>query len=382
MRVDDIEFVNRLLDYRKILYLCHRNADPDAVGSAFALAEVFGGDIGLSDGCNRVAQNMVDRIGISVIEMPDPSAYDLTVIVDTSTRAQLNDLPIGKYAVIDHHSTTALLDDAEFYIHEDSTSTVEIVYRILEGIGIPITEKIGTALITGIITDTGHLKHAGFATFDVLSRIIRSSGVEYFDALELMATTPQDISIRIAMLKAAERSEVERIGNCLIATTHVSSYGGAAASMLTNIGADIAFVGTLKEDGSARVSGRAKRDLVMSGVNLGKIMEVVGSRYSGTGGGHGGAAGIDASCTVEQLMSDCVEKVKETVSEINSRKESKGSKGTQETEETNDPDDPGMTTETKRSPENRRSHFVFIILPHPSGICTARSYRSFPPRRP
>ena len=316
MKVDDIEFVNRLLDYRKILYLCHRNADPDAVGSAFALAYVFGGDVGLSDNCNRVAQNMVDRIGIGVVKNPDPSEYDLVVIVDTSTKAQLNDLPIRKYALIDHHSTTALLDDAEFYIHEDSTSTVEIVFRILEAIGTPICEKVGMALITGIITDTGHLKHAGSATFSTLSRIVKASGVEYFDALELMATTPQDISIRIAMLKAANRSEVERVGNCLIATTHVSSYGGAAASMLTNIGADIAFVGSVKEDGTARVSGRAKRDLVMSGVNLGRIMEDVGDKYNGTGGGHGGAAGIDAVCTLDELMNDCVEKVKSTVTSL------------------------------------------------------------------
>ncbi|MCL2863870.1 MAG: DHHA1 domain-containing protein [Methanimicrococcus sp.] len=310
MRVTDLEFFNRLLDYRNILYICHRNADPDAIGSAFTLAQAIGGTIGIVDECNRVAVNLIDKLDIPFVLCPDPSDYDITVVVDTSTRGQLNDLKLEKFCLIDHHATTALLDDAEFYIHEDTTSTVEIIFRILNTAGIPISEKMGLAMITGIITDTGHLKHADSNTFRTLSEIMDVSGVDYFDALELMAATPQDISIRIAMLKAAMRCKLERVGDCLIATTHVSSYGGAAASMLTNIGADIAFVGSVKDDSSVRVSGRAKRDMILSGVNLGKLMEDVGEKYNGTGGGHSGAAGIDAECSLDELMNDCTEHAK------------------------------------------------------------------------
>lgn len=310
MRVNDLEFFNRLLDYRNILYVCHRNADPDAVGSAYTLAEAVGGTIGVVDDCNRVAANLIDKLDIPVVLCPNPDDYDITVVVDTSTRGQLNDLKLEKFCLIDHHSTTALLDDAEFYIHEETTSTVEIIFRILNAAGIPISPKMGLAMITGIITDTGHLKHANSSTFKTLSGIMEVSGVDYFDALELMAATPQDISIRIAMLKAAMRCEVERVGDCLIATTNVSSFGGAAASMLTNIGADIAFVGSVKDGSSVRVSGRAKRDMILSGVNLGKLMEDVGDKYNGTGGGHSGAAGIDANCPLETLMCDCKDHAK------------------------------------------------------------------------
>lgn len=183
MKVNYIEFFSRLLDYKNILYLCHRNADPDAIGSAYALCETFGGTIGLADGCNKVARNMIYQIGIKVKEKPNPENYDITIIVDTSTMTQLNNLNIKKYALIDHHSTTALLERAEFYIHEDITSTVEIVFRMLNKIGFKISKKVGLALITGIVTDTGHLKHATAQTFKYLSKIIIESGVEYFDAL-------------------------------------------------------------------------------------------------------------------------------------------------------------------------------------------------------
>jgi len=310
MRVTDLEFFNRLLDYRNILYICHRNADPDAIGSAFTLAEAIGGTIGVVDECNRVAVNLIEKLEIPVVLCPDPDDYDMTVVVDTSTRGQLNDLKLEKFCLLDHHATTALLDDAEFYIHEETTSTVEIIFRILHAAGIPISEKMGFAMITGIITDTGHLKHANSNTFKTLAEIMDVSGVDYFDALELMAATPQDVSIRIAMLKAAMRCKLERVGDCLIATTHVSSYGGAAASMLTNIGADIAFVGSVKDGRNVRVSGRAKKDMILSGINLGKLMEDVGEKYNGTGGGHSGAAGIDAECSLDELIFDCTEHAK------------------------------------------------------------------------
>lgn len=313
MKVSDIEFFNRLLDYKNVLYLCHRNADPDAIGSAYALCETFGGTIGLADGCNKVAFNMIEQIGIQVKEKPKIENYDIVIIVDTSTMAQLNNLNIRKYAIIDHHTTTALLEKAEFYIHEDMTSTVEIVFRMLKKIGFKISKKVGLALITGIITDTGHLKHATAQTFKYLSDIIKESGVDYFDALELMSSTPQDLSIRIALLKTAMRAKIERANNYIIAISYVSSYGGSAASMLINIGADVSFVGTIKEDGTVRVSGRAKRDLVIKGLNLGKLMEDIGKKNNGTGGGHSGAAGIDALDHLDKLLFECVEKTKKII---------------------------------------------------------------------
>lgn len=304
MQVDEAEFFNRLLDYQNILYLCHRNADPDAVSSAFALSEAVGGTVGLVDSCNRVASILVERLGIEVVEKPDLSEYGFVVVVDTSTKAQLNDLELTNYCVIDHHTTTALTENAEFYLHRNATSTVEIVYDILKSIGAPITRRVGIGMITGIITDTGHFKHATVETFRNVANIIEASGVEYGEVLDLMAATPQDISMRIAILKAASRAEIDRMGDMLIATSHVSSYGGSASSMLINIGADVAFVGTSK-DGSVRISARAKRDAVNAGVNLGQLMEDVSKEYNGTGGGHSGAAGIEVIADMNEVLRKC-----------------------------------------------------------------------------
>lgn len=310
MQVDEVEFYNRLLDYHNILYLCHRNADPDAVSSAFALSEALGGTVGLVDGCNRVASLLVDKLNIEVVEEPDPSDYDITIVVDTSTSAQLNDIQLSRYCVIDHHATTALTENADFYLHSNATSTAEMVFKVLMCMGAPIMRRTALGLMTGIVTDTGHFKHATIETFRAMAAIMESSGVEYAEVLELMASTPQDISMRIAMLKTAARADIERVDDWLIVTSHVSSFGGAASSMLINIGADVALVGTSR-DNTVRVSGRAKRDAVNAGVNLGKIMEDISEHHEGTGGGHAGAAGIDVISNMDEILSECKNKVRD-----------------------------------------------------------------------
>jgi len=88
MELDESEFYNQLLDYDNILYLCHRNADPDALGSAFALKEAIGGTIGVIDGCDRVAAQIARQLNIEFVTKPVED-YDLIVVVDTSLRSSL-----------------------------------------------------------------------------------------------------------------------------------------------------------------------------------------------------------------------------------------------------------------------------------------------------
>lgn len=308
MEVDELGFYNRLLDHNNILFLCHRNADPDAVGSAYAIAEAIGGVVGVVEGCNRVASMMVKSLDIDVVQNPDPEDYDFTVVVDTSTQAQLAGVELSDYAVLDHHSTCSLKNNADFYIHKDVSSTAEIVFEILQCMGAPIMRKPAIALMTGIITDSGNFKYASPKSFRTIARIIESSGVEYGEVVDMLAGTPQDISIRIATLKAATRANIHRAGEYIIATSIISSFGGAAAGVLIHIGADVAFVGANEKDGVIRISGRARRNAIDAGINLGRILEEVSSQFNGTGGGHDGAAGLDVEDgDVNQILQKCVD---------------------------------------------------------------------------
>jgi nanoRNase/pAp phosphatase (c-di-AMP/oligoRNAs hydrolase) len=314
MEIDESEFYNQLLDYHNILYLCHRNADPDALASAFALKEAIGGTIGVIEGCDRVASQIAKHLNIEYIVNPT-NDYDLVVVVDTSTLTQLNGFLLKTYAVIDHHATSSLNANAKFYLHRNKGSTVEIVLELLNSIGAPIMRRAAFALIAGIITDTGNFKHASADSFKAVAHLIELSGIEYSEVIDALSTLPQDISMRIAFLKAAQRATIERVSEWIIVTSQVSSFGGAAASNLITIGADVALVGS-KDGGIVKVSARARRCAINAGVNLARMMEEISVKFSGTGGGHEGAAGMDVQGDVDAILSSCKEYVKNSLLKI------------------------------------------------------------------
>ncbi len=311
MEIDESEFYNQLLDYNNILYLCHRNADPDALGSAFALKEAIGGTVGVIDGCDRVASQIARQLNIEFVNEPKGD-YDLVVVVDTSTPAQLNGFPLKTYAVIDHHASTSLNEKAAFYLHRNKSSTAEIVLEVLKIMGAPIMRRTAFALISGIITDTGSFRYASSDSFRAVAELIELSGIEYSEVMDMLSSVPQDVSMRIAFLKAAQRTTIERIEDWIIVTSQVSSFGGSAASSLISLGADVAFVASKKDD-VVKVSARARREAQNAGVNLAKLMENVSAKFDGTGGGHEGAAGMDVPGEAENVLSACVEYVKKSL---------------------------------------------------------------------
>ncbi len=312
MELDEAKFYDQLLEYSNILYLCHRNADADALGSAYALKEAIGGTIGIIDGCDRVARQIASQLNIEYVLQPSGD-YDLVVVVDTSTPAQLNGYPLKNYAVIDHHATSSLNDHAAFFLHGNRSSTAEIVLEILKTMGAPIMRRTAIALLSGILTDTGNFRHASSESFRAVAELMDISGIEYSEVVDLLSSVPQDISMRIAFLKAAQRCVIERIDDWIILSTHVNSFGGAAASSLISIGADIAFVGT-KRDDIVKISARARREIQNKGVNLAALMEEISAKFNGTGGGHEGAAGMDVKGEMEKVLEACIEHVRTSLS--------------------------------------------------------------------
>ncbi|MEM2934377.1 MAG: DHH family phosphoesterase [Methanocellales archaeon] len=303
------EFFNKLKQYRNILYLCHINADCDAIGSAYALAAAFGGTIAVVDTCNRTALALLEALEAKVEINPDPSGFDLTVIVDTATKDLLGNLQLGKYALIDHHEYSELIEKAEFYIHKAADATAELVYDLFKHNRLHISKKIALALIAGIVTDTGHFKHATAASFRKVAEMLEQSGLKFGEVLDIFTSLPMDISGRIAMLKAVERAAITRVNDYLIATSQVSAYRDAAAAALITIGADIAFVGS-EEAGETKISSRARREVVEKGLNLALIVKTVAEKFGGSSGGHEGAAALSAKANFEAVIRECIEEGK------------------------------------------------------------------------
>jgi len=306
MQVRESEFGALLGRHENILYLCHRNADPDAVGSGFALQQAFGGSLGVVEDLSRSGRSLADAIGAKPIMDPRAEDYGFLVVVDTSVHLQLGNVKLANYAVVDHHLDSGLIPGAEFYIQRPANSTAEIVWKILRDSKTKVPREAALGLLVGIISDTGRFRRGSTGSFQASAEII-SSGVEYDEALEILAGTPTDLSQRIAALKAASRAEIDRAGDWIVASAEINAFEGSSAMVLVDIGADVAFAAG-KHGRITRVSARARREASRAGLDLAEVMRSVARSHKGEGGGHRAAAALEAEGEPLALLEECKKK--------------------------------------------------------------------------
>jgi nanoRNase/pAp phosphatase (c-di-AMP/oligoRNAs hydrolase) len=287
-----------------ILFLCHHNADPDAVGAAIGL-KYLANTLNKSKNKNiRISANSVSKLSRAVLdELNDdieivyyPKLAKVVFFVDTSSLNQVsvdeNKLKESKIILIDHHRKTDLINLCDLYIvNEKSPSTCEIVSNIFKEMNIYPPKNVRTALLCGIVYDTKHLKLANEGTFNTIAWLIK--GISFQKILYLL-TQESDESKRIAHLKACSRMELKEVNKCVIALSHVSSHEASCAKTIVSIGADVSFVVAVrKRDREIRISARCRKSISRK-VHLGSLMEKIAKELGGKGGGHAEAAGLNA----------------------------------------------------------------------------------------
>ena len=70
-------------------------------------------------------------------------------------------------------------------------------------------------------------------------------------------------------MKACKRAKIVRVGEWIIALSHVSAYQASGAKALVDLGAHVSAVAGMK-NGKIEISLRSTRQFAETGVNLGK----------------------------------------------------------------------------------------------------------------
>jgi phosphoesterase RecJ-like protein len=310
------------------LILGHQNADPDAVCSMIAFARLY--KTLNPDGLPQLAADDTSRLSNQVLRIFAPemkilrtpeSGHDLLILLDTNSRFQLGtplqhipDNP-SKTIVIDHHERNPEIDlVAEHQIlHEDKSSTCEIMVKVYSDLGIQIDADTANLLLTGMIFDTRRFFYADSETLAAAIELIEA-GAEYEKCVRSLLIKP-DRSERIARLKAAGRVKVHLIGDWILATSRINAFEASACRGLIELGADVAIVGGSPSKDIVRFSSRSTRDFFeKTGVSLGSdVMEPLGQLIEGEGGGHANAAGANGKTNFEKAMDRSVELIKGAV---------------------------------------------------------------------
>jgi len=322
LQVEKLKELLRKEDIKKIVILCHHNADPDAVCSAIALSELLKAvrpelivECCSPEGVSRLSKRLLEHFDFHFSEEVDVYKADVIFMVDTNNTEQLEELKeaVEKRArevplvVIDHHmrhpSTERL---ATIYIVDDqASSTCELIPCLYEELGVPLSRRVAEALFLGIAYDTRHLLLAGAKAFLTIAKLVEA-GARPKELIPLLSME-MDYSERVARLKACTRARLFKFGDWLVAVSHVSAFQASAARALISLGAHLAIVAGERE-GRLRVSMRATSDFASkTGVHLGRdLARPLGELIRGMGGGHALSAGANGDGEPEEAIEGCL----------------------------------------------------------------------------
>ncbi|NLI74273.1 MAG: exopolyphosphatase [Euryarchaeota archaeon] len=310
-----LKIVQALRAADNIVVLLHNNADPDALGSAFAIQQAFGKvTIAALGGMDRVSKVVATKLSIIVEETIDLEEFDLIAAVDSSSAEQLGVDGDIVDVVIDHHAPTGQWTGPLHFIDENRRSCAEIVLDLVRAADHTLSRDTGLALAAGMLTDSGHFRFSNPALLDSMASVLREAKIGMDEVMDL-TDMESDVSERVSQLKGAQRLRFDRIGDKIAAMSQGSAHESSVCRAIILAGADVAFVGS-QRDGEFRISARGKQDLVRKGLHLGRLLDQIGEEIDGRGGGHAGAAGLAGAGDVEAVLNMCMSQATDFLREL------------------------------------------------------------------
>lgn len=303
-----------LQSWDRILILSHRSPDGDTLGCASALSRTL---ISLGKSvqfrcADPVPKNMAYLF--AGIEYSDFEPERI-VTVDVADKALLGALePLGERVdlAIDHHGTHRPFA-REIWVDDTAGAACQMIYKLVQAMGVEITPEIADCLYTGISTDTGCFRYSN------------ASPETHRIAASLLECGARAAEINRAMFETKSRAAVELLkhvygdmefyhdGRCavLCLTRALLEETGAGESELTGVSSFVrqvegVLIGlTLQERGENeyKVSMRS---------NAPASAQAVCARFGG--GGHKFAAGCTIHAPLEeakaQIVAACGEALK------------------------------------------------------------------------
>ncbi len=282
------------------LIIIHHNADPDAVGSAIAIARGFSQsnmkcDIFAPGGLSAQSKRLLAKYPYPILKKIEkyPS---LVFILDTSSPEQIENIVIPqscKKILIDHHTPGKLSDIADMKIIDPSAhSTAVLVYDLLISAGITMTAEIAFFLMAAIVADTGFFRLVDKRDINVIKELI-----EYVDMDNVFAALSTQVNYdeKMARMHSMQCSKTYTIDGKIVVFTEASSFESKIANFLMGSFADIAIVENISKT-DVRISARARRYLDGK-IDLSLLFKGIGKDIGGGGGGHSTVASANGSET-------------------------------------------------------------------------------------
>ncbi|MBI2552502.1 bifunctional oligoribonuclease/PAP phosphatase NrnA [Candidatus Uhrbacteria bacterium] len=310
------EIVAKLKSARKVLLVMHRRPDPDSIGSAAAMGEFLElHGIAHAYYCVTAVPAEARRFGIEPTKVFNPDTlkeaildFDVIMTFDAGDlkHAGLEEIitpplssprllgrmgGVGSFIInFDHHATNARFGNFNL-VEVGCASTTELLYRFFEALNFPISARIATCLLAGLLVDTDHFFNpATTGSALQVAAAMMSRGVTLTELRQFLFERRGIRSLKLIgeVLARLYRPPRYDIAVAYLTEEDIERHGVDAedldgiANLLNAIGDAQAMLFLKSGGGFIRGSLRTTR----KEVNVGRLAELLG------GGGHRKAAGF------------------------------------------------------------------------------------------
>ncbi|MDD6728226.1 MAG: bifunctional oligoribonuclease/PAP phosphatase NrnA [Eubacteriales bacterium] len=316
MKIDVTKCAELLKEHDNILILTHAHPDGDTLGSGFALCRAL---MEIGKICAVINADEIPKKYSYLFDDIVPIKFkpDYVVAVDVATINLLGELE-SEYPhidlCIDHHSTNT--EYADNLLLEDVPANCQIMYDVINALGVEINAGIANCLYTGLTTDTGCFRYDSTTaqTYRVAAELIEK-GAENGRINRIMFETKTKTYARLERLALEsmrfydnERVAVITITQEMYRLTGSNEQETEAIAPLTRQieGVEVGITIREKADGTCKASLRTHNM-----INAAELAKCFG------GGGHAQAAACRFDCDVKEARRQLVEKCGELLNDGN-----------------------------------------------------------------
>lgn len=311
MRIDVEKCAQILSEQDNILILTHAHPDGDTLGCGFALCRAL---MKLGKKAKVINDDVIPKKYNYLFDdlCFDAFQEDFVVAVDVATENLLGGLQniyAGKINLcIDHHMTNT--EYAEFLLLRDAPAACEIVYDVIDQLGVDMDKKIADCLYTGISTDTGCFRYASTTahSYKLAAKLIELGADNgkinraMFETKSKTYVNLERLALNGLQLFCNDRVAIITVTQEMYEATGSNEQETEALAPLTRQieGVEIGVTIREKKDKTCKASLRTYES-----VNAAQLAKFFG------GGGHSQAAACRFDCSVEDAKERIVRKCAE-----------------------------------------------------------------------
>jgi len=311
---------DQILERRRFLITSHARPDGDSIGSQLAMAfalDALGKQVRIVnvDSAPDHYQEFpgMERIEIATrVERPE---VDAVIVMECSEmgRTGVSGLEREYLINIDHHAGNQLYGALNW--HDDTAAACgEMVFDLIQALGVPLSAEIATHIYLAILTDTGSFHHSNITprTFDICRQCVEAGVTpavmarrvfdsNSFGKLKLIGALLDDME-----LADEGRLAVLHLDDEMLAATGSTHNDTEGLINLPLTAREIQAVVFFKvtQNGAVRVSMRSKYD-----VDVRRVANEFG------GGGHKNAAGFTVSGPLNEVRAGIVQRLVGAIAE-------------------------------------------------------------------